>query len=234
MATSDEIRSAIDSAREILNPFLPSQYFETSPLRFDFSKKNPAIANVDMSDYESLQAYIDAEYKHTGRTWGLGGYMEDRFFYEKSELFRSGNEYRSIHLGLDIWLPAGTPFFAPLPARVHSFQNNAHFLDYGPTIILEHTIGNLTFWTLHGHLSAESLDGLYEGKEIQSGEQFATLGAPPINGSWPPHVHWQIIGNLSGKKGDYPGVATPREAEKYRSTSCDSELLLKPFLEADN
>lgn len=230
MATHNKIRSAIESARKVLSPLLPAQYLETSPLRFDFSKKNPSIANVDMSDYKSLQEYINAEYKRAGHTWGLGGYMEDRFFYEKSELFRSGNEYRSIHLGLDIWLPAATPFFAPLPARVHSFQNNAHFLDYGPTIILEHTIGGLTFWTLYGHLSAESIEGLYVGKEIGNGEKFATLGAPPVNGSWPPHVHWQIIGDLSGKKGDYPGVAAPSEAKKFETLAADPELLLRPFL----
>ena len=183
-----------------------------------------------MSDFHTLQIYVDSALAKAQRTWGLGGYNEERFFYEKSELFKSGSEYRSIHLGLDICLPAGAPIFAPLEATVHSFQNNANFLDYGPTIILEHKLNSITFWTLYGHLSVESLEGLSEGKNIASGERFATLGAPPVNGSWPPHLHWQIIGDLFGKKGDYPGVATPSEREKYLAVCPDPEILLQPFL----
>lgn len=230
MSTSADIIHTIVGRRNELFSLIPQSYLDTPPVRFDFSKQNPDIQNVDMSDFHTLQTYINDALSRNGKKWGLGGYDENRFFYEKSELFRSGNEYRSIHLGLDIWLPAGTSFFSPLPARVHSFQNNAHFLDYGPTIILEHKIGDVTFWTLYGHLSAESLEGLFEGKAIAGGQQFATLGTPPINGSWPPHLHWQIIGDLFGKKGDYPGVAVPSEREKYLAVCPNPEMLLAPFL----
>jgi len=232
MSTSIEITEAIKKTNLAVSPPIPSEYLRTSPYRFDFSKENPDIQEVDMSDFHTLQTYIDRTLAKNAKTWGLGGYGENRFFYEKSELFRSGDEYRSIHLGLDIWLPAKTPFLSPLPARVHSFQNNAHFLDYGPTIILEHDLDGVVFWTLYGHLSAESLEGLHEGKTINAGEQFATLGAPPVNGSWPPHLHLQLVGDLFGKKGDYPGVATPSEREKYLSVCPDPEILLAPFLKS--
>ena len=231
MSTNTEITLAIASEPNI-SPVIPGEFLRTSPFRFDFSKINPDIQHLDMSDANTLQKYIDETFAKNGKTWGLGGYDEERFFYEKSELFRSGNEYRSIHLGLDIWLPAGTPLSSPLPARVHSFQNNAHFLDYGPTIILEHDVTDIVFWTLYGHLSAESLEGLFEGKKIAPGERFATLGAPLINGSWPPHVHWQVIGDLFEKKGDYPGVVTPSERKKYLSVCPDPEILLTSFLKA--
>lgn len=183
-----------------------------------------------MTSVNDLQRYIDTTLAKAGRTWGLGGYGEDRFLYEKSELFRSSSEYRSIHLGLDIELPAGTEIYAPIDGQIHSFQNNAHFLDYGPTIILEHSVDGVVFWTLYGHLSLESLDGLLERKPIISGTRIATLGAPPVNGSWPPHLHFQLIGDLMGKKGDYPGVATPSERERYLSVCPDPEILLRPFL----
>ena len=228
MSTSTEITKALGEAT--LSLIIPRSYLETSPLRFDFSKQSLEIRGVDMTKVTDLLKYIDDTLARTGRTWGIGGYGENRFFYEKSELFRSGNEYRSIHIGLDIWLPAETEVYAPLDARVHSFQYNNKFLDYGPTIILEHDVGGVIFWTLYGHLSKESLDRLSEGKPIASGEQIATLGTPLVNGSWPPHLHLQIIGNLMGKKGDYPGVVIPSEKEKYLNICPDPEMLLKPFL----
>lgn len=224
MSTSSEI-AAVLAGIEIM-PLISQSYLDTPPLRFDFSASNPEIENIDMTSVDDLDRYIHAALEKSGHTWGLGGYGERRFFYEKSELFKSGDEYRSIHLGLDIWLPAGTAFFAPLPGRVHSFQNNAHFLDYGPTIILEHDINGTVFWTLYGHLSLESLEGLSEGKAIAVGEKFATLGAPPVNGSWPPHVHFQIMGDLEGKRGDYPGVSTPSDATRYLAVCPNPEILL--------
>jgi peptidoglycan LD-endopeptidase LytH len=231
MSTSAEIAKAV-SNEENLSPLIPRSYLDTPPLRFDFSKQNPEIKNVDMTSVADLQKYVDETLAKTERTWGIGGYMENRFFYEKSELFKSGNEFRSIHLGIDLWLPANTEIYAPLDARVHSFHNNANFLDYGPTIILEHNAGGITFYTLYGHLSAESLEGLAEGKTIAGGERVAWLGAPPVNGSWPPHLHFQVIGDLEGKKGDYPGVAVPSEKNRYMTICPDPEILLKPFLKA--
>lgn len=224
MSTGADIVASV--AGSVIAPLVPHLFLDTPPLRFDFSANNPEIKDIDMTRVDDLDRYIHAALAESGRTWGIGGYGERRFFYEKSELFRSGDEYRSIHLGLDIWLPAGTAFSSPLPARVHSFQNNAHFLDYGPTIILEHDINGTVFWTLYGHLSMESLDGLFEGKQIAAGEQFATLGAPPTNGSWPPHLHFQIMGDLEGRSGDYPGVSTPSDAQKFLALCPDPEILL--------
>lgn len=229
MSTSAEISQAVGTIKTI-SSVIPKRYLKTPPLRFDFSKQNPEVKDVDMTNVTDLQKYIDDTLARAGRTWGLGGYGENRFFYEKSELFRSGSEYRSIHLGLDIWLPAGTEIYAPLDAVVHSFQYNDKFLDYGPTIILQHDVNGVVFWTLYGHLSMSSLDGLHEEKTIAGGEQIATLGAPPINGSWPPHLHLQIVGDLLGKKGDYPGVAVPSEKEKYLEICPDPEIFLRTLL----
>jgi murein DD-endopeptidase MepM/ murein hydrolase activator NlpD len=226
-----EISRALASEKNI-SPVIPVSYLRTPPFRFDFSKRNPDIMNVDMTKADDLQAYIDAALAKSERTWGMGGYGEDRFFYEKSELFKKGNEYRSIHLGLDIWLPAGTEICAPLDATVHSFQYNGAFLDYGSTIILRHEINNVVFYTLYGHQSRTSLAGLAEGRRVVSGEKMATLGIVDENGHWPPHLHLQIIGDLFGQKGDYPGVSIPSERDKYLGVCPAPELLLKPFLRA--
>ena len=229
MSTSREIEGVLVSERNI-SPLIPLPYLHTPPLWFDFSKQNPEITNVDMSDAAGLESYINKTLAESERTWGMGGYGEDRFFYEKSPLFKSGDEYRSIHIGLDLWLPANTEIFVPLDATVHSFQNNDAFLDYGPTIILQHELDGIIFFTLYGHLSGSSLDGLSVGKKIAHGQHLATLGETAENGSWPPHLHFQIIGDLLGKSGDYPGVVVPSESKRYLDICPDPELLLKPFL----
>jgi hypothetical protein len=47
--------------------------------------------------------------------------------------------------------------FSALDGTLHSFNFNAGFGDYGPTIILEHNVENQTF-ILYGHLSLDSLE----------------------------------------------------------------------------
>ena len=145
-----------------------------------------------------------------------GGYMEDRSIYD-SPVFASGDqEPRTLHLGIDVFAAAGAPVFSPLEGLVHSFQVNGGELDYGPTIILEHSpTPDLTFWTLYGHLSEDSLLGLEEGDPISAGETLAELGGPEINGGWSPHLHFQVILDLQGRSGDFPGVCGLSERAKW-------------------
>jgi murein DD-endopeptidase MepM/ murein hydrolase activator NlpD len=64
---------------------------------------------------------------------------------------------------------------AALDGRVHSFQNNDSLGNYGPTIILEHQVEDLTFYTLYGHLSLNSIDKIKIGQQFKR-ETIATLG----------------------------------------------------------
>ncbi|MEM8616488.1 MAG: peptidoglycan DD-metalloendopeptidase family protein [Pseudomonadota bacterium] len=155
-----------------------------------------------------------------------GGYLEVRGIYE-SPLFNTGiEEPRNLHLGVDLFAPAGTVLRAPLDSRVHSFQVNGGPLDYGPTIILQHDVtSDLTFWTLYGHLSAESLKGLAEGDALPRGQDFAKLGDSTVNGGWAPHLHFQIILDLQGRSGDFPGVCKVSEREKWAEV-CPSPYAL--------
>ncbi|MEM6700555.1 MAG: aminotransferase class III-fold pyridoxal phosphate-dependent enzyme, partial [Bacteroidota bacterium] len=152
---------------------------------------------------------------------GVGGYGEVRPFYSTDAYEIESNEgaqWRTVHLGFDVWVEAGTPVFAPFDGVVHSFQDNAFERDYGPTIILKHQVSEeLTFYTLYGHLSKASLDDLHKGKFVPRGTKIATIGAPPVNGNWPPHLHFQVILDMLDKQGDFPGVAFPYEQEIWKS-----------------
>src|SRR5262249_1876195 len=169
-----------------------------------------------------------------GADIGIGRYDEARPIYTSDAYRVEGNdgpEWRTLHIGLDLFMAPGTPVFAPLDGVVHSFENNAAPKDYGPTIILEHAVSGhdgapLTFYTLYGHLSLDSLDGLYEGRPIARGAELGRIGDASVNGDWPPHLHLQLIPDLLGKRGDFPGVALPSQRALWLSLSPDPNLLL--------
>ncbi|MFT4664223.1 MAG: 4-aminobutyrate aminotransferase-like enzyme/Ser/Thr protein kinase RdoA (MazF antagonist) [Gammaproteobacteria bacterium] len=168
----------------------------------------------------------------------FGGYNETRPFYTSDAYQVNGNsgaEWRTVHLGMDFWMTAASPVFAPLAGRVHSVANNDGHCNYGPTIILEHQIstadsGNFTFYSLYGHLSLDSIKGLQKGMPIQKGQQIARIGSPPINGNWPPHLHFQVLLNLLDQEGDFPGVAFPNEKDIWLSICPDPASLMQAFL----
>ena len=157
-----------------------------------------------------------------------GGYDEDRAIYDNAAFGAgvAGVEPRTVHLGIDIFAPVGTEAFAPVAGRVHSFADNANPLDYGPTVILEHTTGALVFYTLYGHLGRESLVGLREGKAFAAGERLGWLGAPEVNGGWPPHLHFQVVLDMMHYCGDFPGVFRRSERDHWKTVCPDPGPLL--------
>ena len=40
-----------------------------------------------------------------------------------------------------------------------------------------------------------------EGDQVEKGQQIATIGPPPENGNWPPHLHFQIMLDLLDEEG---------------------------------
>jgi len=191
---------------------------------------NPAAA----SNVRDFTKSIFRRMKDAGAIAGIGRYDEARALYT-SDIFRmdgnDGLEWRAIHLGLDIFMEAGTPILAPLDGTVVSAKLNAGELDYGPTIILEHTIDGGSFFTLYGHLSEDSIEGLAPGQTVRRGEAFARIGDFPINGNWPPHLHFQIVTDLMGHTGDFPGVCLPADREVWLSVSPDPNLIARLPLE---
>jgi len=159
-------------------------------------------------------------------TLRAGGYDEDRAIYA-GEAFTAGDEPRTIHMGVDIAAPARTEVFVPLAGTVHSFRDNAAPFDYGPTIILEHVVApDLTFHTLYGHLSCESLATLSVGRAFAAGKPIGALGTSEVNGNWPPHLHFQIILDIGDWSGDFPGAFRKSQRDYWRLICPDPRPLL--------
>ena len=114
-----------------------------------------------------------------------------------------------------------------MSGTIHSFKNNDNFGDYGPTIILQHNLNGLTLYSLYGHLSKKSLSGLKVGHQIAPNQLLATFGNSTENGHWPPHLHFQLMFDLEGMVGDYPGVCRFSEKEKYIANIPDPQLILR-------
>jgi len=191
--------------------------------KVDMSKYNEALMVVDVNDTAAFTAWMELQLE--GKV-GWGGYMEHREIYRRSKHFDGQGEPRSLHLGIDLWAPAGTALYCPLHGVVESFADNAGFANYGPTIILKHLLDGHTFYTLYGHLSRSSLVGLSIGDQIQRGSAFATLGDNEENGNWPPHLHFQLITDLMGKVGDFPGVAAVSDRAHFEKICPDPNLVL--------
>jgi 4-aminobutyrate aminotransferase-like enzyme/Ser/Thr protein kinase RdoA (MazF antagonist) len=180
-------------------------------------------------DIVALSKAIDAEMEDAGVEVAVGRYDEGRLLYTSSMFARTNeltSDRRTVHLGLDLFAKAGTPVHAPLEGTIESFANNTNALDYGPVIMLRHELEGVTFYTLYGHLSLESLQNKQKGQKIAKGERFATLGVAPTNGDWPPHLHFQTLVDDLGLATDFPGVAFPNEREIFKTLCPDPNLIL--------
>jgi len=194
---------------------------------FDFTAENKELTTGMLNDTAAFSAWITHQLAGRHCRYGIGGYNEHRTIYSRSEHFDTAEEPRRLHLGVDIWGPAGTPVYNFFDAEVHSFRNNDNFGDYGATVILKYDLDGLILYGLYGHLSLDSLKGLAEGQFITAGKAFAAFGVPAENGSWPPHLHFQLMFAMQGLKGDYPGVCQFSKREFYLNNCPDPGLILE-------
>jgi murein DD-endopeptidase MepM/ murein hydrolase activator NlpD len=208
-------------------PVMGENLNDSNSIKMDFSPTNLELPLVDISNTETFNSYVFGLLHKAGKRFGRGGYFEHRVIYSRSTVFETQeSDFRDIHMGVDIWAEAGTPVFAPLDAVVHSFQDNAGFGNYGPTIILQHEIKGTSFFSLYGHLATTDLEHLNVGQAISKGEKFCHLGPYPENGDWPPHLHFQLMWDMMGNHGDFPGVCSHRDIEKYREICPDPAILI--------
>lgn len=209
----------------VLNP----EFSKSDYISLDLSVSNKELEEIDTSSSNILGDYINNHIKSNQGKIAFGGYLETRNIYQRSTYFKDTDPEteRNIHLGLDLWIAAETAIFTPLDAEVHSFKNNTNFGDYGPTIILKHTIETINFYTLYGHLSLTSIENLKVGQTFKKGEQIATLGDASVNGDYAPHLHFQIMKDVQDFVGDYPGVCSKKDLEFYKGNCLDPELLLR-------
>lgn len=220
------LKAIIERDRDKFGCVIQPALTEDSVYHLNLSDSNNVLATIDAADADKCWEVLKWELHNAGKTAAIGGYAEKRSAYRVNpELFGAEEEERCIHLGVDIWMWDGTPIHAPLDAKVHSFADNLGLGNYGPTIILEHELEGLSFFSLYGHLTRESLENLEIGQALKKGDEFGAIGSADVNGSWPPHLHYQFVADMMGSKGDFIGVASEAEADFYLSL-CPEPVVL--------
>jgi hypothetical protein len=194
----------------------------------DLTAGNKELNAATITNTVSFDRWVNEKLYDNGCVYGIGGYMEHRTIYAGIPLFDNGvDEPRFLHLGVDIWGKAGTAIYSPLPGKVHSFNDNDNHGDYGPTIILEHDLDGLKLYSLYGHLNRQSLNTLVAGQNVSVNQRIAVLGNIEENGHWPPHLHFQLMFDIEGSYGDYPGACKYSEKDKYLKNIPDPQLILR-------
>ncbi len=184
----------------------------------------------DFNDLDFFQFKLNRLQKEHQEKIIAGGYMEPRAVYTSSAYDKIGNngrENRTIHLGIDFWLPTHTPVHALLDGEIVTTVNDDASKGYGGLIILKHQIASLEFYTLYGHLTIESTHQKQLGEKIKKGECIGYLGDPTENGNWAPHLHFQILLSMLHYQTDFPGVGYYNQIDVWKGLCPDPNLLFK-------
>lgn len=225
-----ELISLLKNHQQDFAGVVPFDPIKDKIISVDLSPANKELTDDVFGTLESFIAYFNKKLLENGARYGIGGYNEYRAVYSRSRVFDGNDkdeEPRRLHLGTDIWGKPHTPVMSPLDGIIHSFAFNDQVGDYGVTMILAHSIGGISFYSLYGHLSLNSIKNLQEGDRIRKGDVIAEFGIPLENGHWPPHLHFQLIKDIGDRKGDYPGVCKFSEKEYYLVNCPDPDLVLQ-------
>lgn len=198
---------------------------KTNTMALDLTAANEDLKSVDLKNTPAFNTWVFGLMKQAGKSFAAGGFFEPRVVYSRSAHF-GGEEPRSTHLGVDVWVEAGRPVYAPFDGLIHSFADNEGFGNYGPTLILEHSFLGQTFFSLYGHVTRADMPSWQVGQSVAKGQVIAHVGPYPENGDWPPHLHFQLMHDMQGNWGDFPGVCRPSEEPLYRSLMMDPAVML--------
>ena len=156
--------------------------------------------------------------------WSVGRYDEDRAGMYTTPLFAGS---RTVHVGIDLGAPAGTPVFAFWEGVLFAAGHNPADGDYGYVLVTEHRLDGVPLWALYGHLDSRSVDHP-AGAPLTAGQRLGWLGAEHENGGWPPHLHFQLSLDRPTTH-DMRGVVAPSERAAALRRHPDPRLVLGPL-----
>jgi murein DD-endopeptidase MepM/ murein hydrolase activator NlpD len=197
--------------------------------------------------------------------WTLGRYDENRVGMYESEMFQDTSKTidgyagrRTVHVGIDLGGPEGTPVHSFWHGVVHAVGYNPDLGDYGHVIVVRYSNGlrpehadddsdknpasnNASasrvdsehekgehFYALYGHLDSTVLRWRV-GDAVRAGQVLAGLGSPGENGGWRvPHVHFQLSDSAPATH-DMPGAVCVSDRDRALLEYPDPRYVLGPL-----
>lgn len=162
--------------------------------------------------------------------FAIGRFLEKRPGVYSTELFQEqGGSNRDIHMGVDLFAPAGTEVTAFGPGKLLMQTYNAQAGDYGYTLVTEHRIDSIMHYVLWGHLSKASILERKVGDSFEAGAVLGWIGHPDENGGWQyPHLHFQVALQKPDRC-DMPGAVSETQLDAAKQIYVDPRRLLGSF-----
>lgn len=181
-------------------------------------------------DMDHLELVDICDHLHKQNPVFFGRYGEPRLLYTQPPYYAApyqGADRRTIHVGCDIFIAAGTALHTPLDATVVDVSVSEQHLDYGGHCLLKHELGDgNTIFTLYGHLAHDICDHLSVGQDIKAGDKIGHIGAVNENGGWPPHLHFQLGYYDMGGVDGWIGAAYPDDWDLCQEIIPNPAMLL--------
>ena len=234
MNLHDDVTDYLRSGRCVLEPVIRT---DGEAIVFDLSTGSRVDGHdIESLDVEALSGLIDEQMARAGTGFAFGRYGEPRGLYNNENFIDTdAGEARTIHLGIDVFCAAGTAVHAPLAGEVETRRTERHGTWLWPDDGSAPQRRPAGVFHLVRDTSAKTpSSGVADGQSIAAGEQIASVGAPPGNGNWPPHLHMQLILDLAGLGGDFPGVAAPSRQDYWCALSPSPAVVLSPRLARQN
>jgi len=164
----------------------------------------------NLTQKEFNKVIVDLHIKH-GVKWSISGDRENRIdLYRQNEnIMREG---RTIHIGIDINAPAGTPLHAPVDCEVVHAEYESGAGNYGWFIVLKCQTDDGPLYLLFGHLAKNNLARV--GTKLRAGDVFGFIGDFDENGNWFHHTHFQVLTGRGLDEGwMYKALCTPEQLD---------------------
>jgi len=96
----------------------------------------------------------------------------------------------------------------------------------GLSYVTDILIADDTGTTIFNIFGTQKANALKIGQVIKKGEKLGEVGEYEVNGNWTPHLHFQIIMDMLGYEGTFPGVARNNQRGIWKKLCPDPQMLL--------
>ncbi|MCA1793337.1 MAG: aminotransferase class III-fold pyridoxal phosphate-dependent enzyme, partial [Desulfobacteraceae bacterium] len=140
----------------------------------------------------------------------------------------NGPEYRTLHLGIDVWAAPGTPVFALFKGTFCAVRSAKKDPDCATTVVLEHhTPEGICFYTVYSCLGDAAAYMPAQNQCVEKGSLLGYVGYAHENGGQASHLHFQMMLEMPEPGHDFPKTAFPSHREVWKSICPDPNLFFQ-------